>query len=372
MKVFRCDACNACVYFENIQCLACGRPLGFLPGPVRISPLEWQETDGLWMALADRGLYRQCANATNHHVCNWMVPANESNAYCVSCRLDHTIPNLIQPGNLDRWRKLELAKRRVVYSLLELNLPFDVAQEGKIPGLRFSFLSDLPGQFPVLTSHKGGLITINIAEADDDERERRRIILHEPYRTIVGHFRHELGHYYWDRFIANTGLIEPFRRLFGDERLDYATALQAYYNQGPAPDWPSRCVSAYASAHPIEDFAETWAHYLHIIDTTETAAELKLAVHSEEANQDISIANPGLAQAGGGDFTVVEHDWFALTRALNLLNRGMGLPDLYPFLLSQPAIEKMRFVDNIVRSSGAAPKACNSADKMRSETCCSA
>ena len=188
------------------------------------------------------------------------------------------IPDLSWAENLEKWRALEVAKHRLFYTLFQLRLPVETQAESPA-GLSFEFLADVaPSGSSVMTGHSDGVITINLAEADDVERERRRHQMREPYRTLLGHFRHEIGHYYWDRLIANTPHLEEFRRIFGDERRDYGAALQDYYAWGAPSDWSQHFISAYASSHPWEDFAETWAHYFHMIDTLETAHVAGLAV----------------------------------------------------------------------------------------------
>src|SRR5262249_30415694 len=205
--------------------------------------------------------YRLCGNA-EHDVCNWLVPADDAEIFCAACRHNRTIPDLANPENLVHWRKIEFAKHRLFYTLLRLRLPLATRSEDA-NGLAFDFLSNpvggAQGQAPVMTGHSGGLITLNVAEADAPERERQRKTMGEPYRTLLGHFRHEIGHYYWDRLVADSPAIEEFRQLFGDEREDYGAALQRHYADGPAPDWTEHFVTAYASSHPWEDFAETWA-----------------------------------------------------------------------------------------------------------------
>ena len=259
------------------------------------------------------------------------------------------IPDLSVTGNLERWQKLEIAKRRVVYTLMRLGLPLEgVAAENR-PALRFKFIGDVPGQPPQFTGHSNGLITVNIAEADDAERERRRVNLHEPYRTLLGHLRHEVAHFYWDRLIRNSKWIPGFRKLFGDETADYAVALQKYYKEGPPADWQSRHVSAYGSAHPWEDWAETGAHYFHILDMMETAGSFGLRLKPNHPAAGSMTANPQSASSVNTSFEAVIENWFPLTYALNSLNRGMGLPDAYPFALSGPAIDKLKFVHDVVR-----------------------
>jgi hypothetical protein len=348
MKTFYCDACGALVFFENVHCLNCQHALGFLPDVLDLSALE--SHDGRWRALSGtaRGKhYNLCANGREHQTCNWLVPAEDSSPLCVSCRLNDVIPNLNEPLNRERWFKLEQAKRRLVYTLLRLGLPLESAEPNG-PALRFQFLS-ADAASSVTTGHSRGLITLDVAEADDAEREKRRVNLHEPYRTVLGHLRHEVGHYYWDRLIANTPRQTRFRELFGDETRDYGDALQAHYAQGAPADWQTRHVSAYASAHPWEDWAETWAHYLHIVDTLETAAGFGLRLRPRHPKAETMKAEPEAAARPTASFDQLLEQWLPLTYALNSLNRGMGQPDLYPFVLSTPAIEKLRFVHDAVR-----------------------
>jgi hypothetical protein len=354
MKIFYCDHCGNLVFFENVQCLNCQHSLGFLPDVLDLSALE-PSTNDSWRALTstvkDR-LYRQCQNGREHGVCNWLVPVEDTNPLCLACRMNQTIPDLTITGNLERWHKMELAKRRAIYTLLHLGLP--VSGQNNRPALQFDFLADVPGESPVLTGHNNGLITLNIAEANDSEREKRRVSLHEPYRTLLGHFRHEVGHYYWDQLIAGSPRLRPFRELFGDETQDYATALKNYYTHGAPADWQQRHVSEYATAHPWEDWAETWAHYLHIEDTIETAAGFGMKLDPTHPTAKTMTADPEKAMENS--FNSVMKTWMPLTYALNALNRGMGLADLYPFVLSASVIEKMRFIHETIRLNGSAPR----------------
>jgi hypothetical protein len=241
-----------------------------------------------------------------------------------------------------------------MYGLEQLGLSVKSKAEDPDNGLAFQFFSDedTPDDKPALTGHDEGLITVNIAEADDAERERRRVQLHEPYRTLLGHFRHEIGHYYWDRLIRDSSQLEPFRALFGDERIDYAQALKDYYGSGgPPPSWQQSFVSAYATTHPWEDWAETWAHYLHITDTLETAAACGLSLRPQHDNEP-ALDHIALQTADRSvAFDQLIADWFPVTYVLNNLNRGMGLPDAYPFVLSAPAIEKLRFVHDVIAAA---------------------
>jgi hypothetical protein len=351
MKLFQCQNCGQPLYFENTRCERCGLLLGYLPDRETITALKPHHGAGHpqqsgWRALTDAKRYRFCANA-EYDVCNWLIAAASPDAYCAACRHNRMIPDLSLPENLIRWRALEAAKHRLFYTLFQLRLPVETQAESPA-GLAFEFLADVgSANTPIMTGHADGVITINLAEADDAERERRRQQMGELYRTLLGHFRHEIGHYYWDRLVADTPHLAEFRRIFGDERQDYAAALQTYYANGAPTDWSEHFISAYASSHPWEDFAETWAHYFHMIDTLETAHVAGLAV------------SPKLPQSPGAVFDFHPRDtdmkrlveaWLALTFAVNSVNRSMGLHDLYPFVLGPLAVAKLTFVQERIRA----------------------
>lgn len=358
MKTFHCDVCSSLVFFENVSCLTCGTSLGFVPELLNMSSVERAEGDefrALTPAAGHRR-FRACANGRLHGVCNWFLPAEGPEVFCAACRMNEVIPDLSVHGNAGRWQRLELAKRRLVYTLLKLRLPMDAAPNENRPALRFRFLEDEQGR-TYLTGHEDGLITINIAEADDDVREQRRVSLHEPFRTLLGHFRHEVAHYYWERLIARSSWENRFRELFGDETADYAAALEQHYRLGPLPEWSQRTVSAYASSHPWEDWAETTAHYFHIIDTIETAASFGLSLRPDHPAARSMTADVSRGARPDAAFDEVLETWFPLTYALNALNRGMGLPDLYPFVLSPTAIQKLRFVHEVLVAAGEAASA---------------
>jgi hypothetical protein len=340
MKTFHCEHCNHVLFFENTVCVGCGRAIGFAP-----DVLEMRSFDAT---------YRQCANYRDQQVCNWLVPADVADELCRCCALTAVIPDLTTPGHHERWFRLEAAKRRMVYTLLSLHLPVVTRSEDPANGLQFHFKSDegLPPGEAVLTGHDNGIITLNLAEADDAERERRRVQLHEPYRTLLGHFRHEIGHYYWDRLIRDSPHLDAFRALFGDERQDYAEALQAHYAAGEKLSWEQGFISAYATAHPWEDWAETWAHYLHMVDGLETAAACGLKLDPGRADEPALPAAP--ADPGRARFARLQRDWIALTYVMNNLNRSMGLNDAYPFVLSAPALAKLEFVHRIIAGAHAA------------------
>ena len=347
MKVFHCDHCQQLVFFENVSCVKCGHTLAYLPDIEDIASLEPEEGE-MWRS-SDGRTYRLCDNYRKENVCNWAISVETADTLCGSCRVTCVIPDLGVAGNREKWYRLEVAKRRLIYSLLRLKLPFE---SGNDPGrgLQFAFMADSPewGGTKVLTGHNAGRITINIAEADDAERENRRSALHEPYRTLLGHFRHEIGHYYWDRLIGGSDLRGTFRDAFGDERQDYAQALKRHYDQGPPANWQERYVSSYAAVHPWEDWAETWAHYLHITDALETAAASGLWLRPERRDEPSMRPDDGLREARTASFDRLMENWFPLTYVVNNLNRGLGLPDGYPFVLSPPAVAKLRFVHDTI------------------------
>ena len=355
MKVFHCDHCGALVFFENVKCVSCDHALAFLPDQSTIGALEPAE-DGTWRALtsAAKGRkYRLCANYTSYNVCNWALNMEDPEALCAACRLTTMVPDASDPVQHEAWYKLEVAKRRLIYTLMALRLPLNTKREAPVDGLAFELKAQLstPDTEPVMTGHDKGVITINIAEANDATREQVRNQLHEPYRTLLGHFRHEVGHYYWDRLIANSDRLQAYRDLFGDERAGYNEALQKHYDVGPPADWQASFVSSYATSHPWEDWAETWAHYLHMYDALETAAACGLRLKPRRpdeptlhaAAQDLNVTS----------FDAMIDDWFPLTYVLNNLNRGLGQTDAYPFVLSPSSVEKLRFVHETIRMHAA-------------------
>jgi hypothetical protein len=357
MKIFHCDHCRQLVFYENSRCVNCGHTLAYLPERAVIGSLE-QASENLWRSPAgneDGRMYRLCRNYNPANVCNWALVVDEPHALCRSCRLTRVIPDLSRPGHLEAWYRLEVAKRRLIYTLLDLSLPVVSKDVDPAQGLAFEFLADptprVAGAAPVLTGHKDGVITINVAEADDAEREKRRHQMREPYRTLLGHFRHEIGHYYWERLVKDTDWITGFRLRYGDEREDYDQALERYYCQGGPADWPERFVSAYASSHPWEDWAETWAHYLHMTDTLETAVAWGLSLQPRGFDEPALNANLVLCGCRPASFDHMIESWFALTYVLNALNRGLGLQDAYPFILSTAAIDKLRFVHEVVAAA---------------------
>ena len=352
MKLFKCQHCGQLLYFENDLCVKCSHRLGFIPEIMNLSALEVEgdAQQGTWRALAiDNKLYRFCANAS-FGVCNWMVDAGSSDIYCAACKHNRTVPDTGIADNVVAWRKIEVAKHTLFYTLMKLHLPLEEKDENGNLRLCFDFLaSPRHSEGPrVLTGHDNGLITLALEEANDAEREKRRTTMHEPYRTLVGHFRHEVGHYYWDVLVRDGGLIEPFRAVFGDETADYAAALQAYYANGAPPNWQDNFISAYATSHPWEDFAETWAHYLHITGTLATIADSGLVVEADRVKWDLSHDVDARESYADGTIEDIMSDWLVLAGVLNRVNNSMGRDDLYPFTIHPHVVAKLGFIHRVV------------------------
>jgi hypothetical protein len=323
--------------------------LGYVPEFTEISAFEAAGGQD-WRSLhpkADGRLFRQCQNYALENVCNWMIPAESPDTLCPACKLTRTIPNLAIPENPQYWYRLEHAKRRLLYTLDSLGLKTEGRDRDPENGLQFDFLQDTPSGETVLTGHENGLITMNVAEADDATRIKVREEMGEPYRTLLGHFRHEIGHYYFDRLIQGQAWEAPFRALFGDERLDYGAALAAHYRDGAPLDWAESFVSAYATTHPWEDWAETWAHYLLIVDTLDTAVGCGMKLIPDAPNEPTLMDMTPVEDAG---FNRLMKQWFPLTYALNSLNRSLGLEDAYPFTLAPKVIDKLRFVHCVINN----------------------
>ena len=350
MKLFTCDHCQQTLYFENSRCVSCGKALGYCPDTARLHTLGEPASDSpgtyqLALANDESRRYRLCRNAIEHDACNWLVAADSDADYCRSCALSEVIPDLADAANNAAWRRIEAAKRRLLYTLISLRLPVVSRTEQPGTGLAFRFLKGSEDA-PVMTGHDAGVITLNIDEADFAFRENMREKMGEGYRTVLGHLRHEVGHYYWDQLVANSPLLEEFRTRFGDERASYEQALERHYATGAPANWTETFISAYASMHPWEDWAETWAHYLHMSDTLETAKSHGLTLRIPTAEKPERIVTDRLAFF---DFESLIAGWSAVTLALNSLNRSMGMKDAYPFVLTAPVLEKLRFVHDLVR-----------------------
>ena len=330
MKTFHCTHCRNLVFFENVRCLNCGRSLAYLPDRNVMAAIN-EGTDGFWHVderTPTRQPYRLCANYLGQDICNWAIPIGDPESLCQSCRLTRVIPDLTAEGK-DAWFRLEAAKRRLLQSLLSLQLPVSKKTDENPQGVIFEFLKDSAqpngDSNRVLTGHDNGLITINIAEADDVQRERIRQQHKEPYRTLLGHFRHEIGHYYWDRLIQDAGRLRAFRELFGDERANYATALKRHYERGAPAQWEQSFISAYATSHPWEDWAETWAHFLHMTDALDTAGAAGLSLQPLRAGEPAIPALPDSVTLMDAGFDSMIERWLPLTYVMNNLSRGFRI-----------------------------------------------
>ncbi len=357
MKSFDCQFCGQPLYFENTKCHGCGNRTGFLPATCELLTLT--TGSGRLTPLRDETTQVRFCQNVEPASCNWLIPESSTDAFCIACRHNRIVPDLSSHQNIERWRLIEQGKRRLFYSLLRLNLPLTLRSFDD-KGLVWDFLADPqsgPTTSPILTGHMDGVITINIAEADDAERERRRIAMREPYRTLLGHFRHEVGHYYWIMLIernADPSTLNRFRDVFGDERQDYGWALERHYTYGAPQDWQDNWISSYASAHPWEDWAETWAHYLHMVDTLETASAFGVKLMNrtiDKSTETIISFDPHHAS-----LEKLVEGWLPLTFAANSLNRSMGQKDLYPFVMTPVVVSKLAFIHGMIRQASGSPQ----------------
>lgn len=336
MRDFTCPKCGQHLTFENSLCLSCGSGLGYSP-------------DKATLVLADSQEYRRCANFLIAQ-CNWLTESQSvsgADELCASCRLTRTRPNDSDVDGMTRFAVAENAKRRLVAELMELRLPIIDRTQDPLFGLAFDLLSSTDEK--VVTGHEDGVITLDLAESDDVRREQVRVALDEPYRTLLGHFRHETGHAYYHHLVGGWDTRRAqFDSLFGDPGADYQASLDRHYQIGPPADWSDQYVSTYASMHPAEDWAETFAHYLHIRDTLDTAASFGLAP---------AAAAFDLLHLGPSRFDTLIGMWLPLAWSLNMINRSMGRADLYPFVLPHPVLEKMRFVHTVIDSAANAARA---------------
>lgn len=356
MAPYPCPNCKRLLHFEVRVCPSCAFTLGFDPSSDRFLFLgdgatTWRDGDGGPHDVM------VCANNNEHGVCNWLVGTADTTPYCRACRHNRTIPDLTVPSVPDRWAKIEAAKRRMFHTLIKLGLPLETKAEerNRVQGLAFDFLYDPAGeqrgQVQIATGHDGGVITLNLLEADDVERERTRRTMGEPYRTLLGHFRHEVGHHYWSRLIeTDPQRLQTFREVFGDETVDYAQALQDHYGPNSGKIWTDAYVSAYATAHPWEDFAETFAHYLHMVDTLATIGGFDMRMAPFPGPE----GHPGAAVAFDAYHASTEQlvaQMGPYSFALNAVNRSMGQPDLYPFRLSTAITRKIDYVNRLIAAS---------------------
>ena len=336
MRDFNCPNCGQRLAFENSVCLNCRSRLGFSlhdRALLVIAPEEESEHAG----AVDEGEYRLCANL-HAAECNWLVPKGPVARLCTSCALTRTRPNDRDPKAMAAFANAERAKRRLIFELTELKLPIIGRDEDPEFGLAFDLLSSETEK--VFTGHHNGVITLDLAEGDDVHREQLRIAMSEPYRTLLGHFRHEIGHYYFYRLVGGIAdRTAQFIDLFGDPNADYQEALDRHYSQGAPTGWEKDYVSSYATMHAAEDWAETFAHYLHIRDTLDTSASFGIAPAGATFERRV---------LGPSGFDTIIEMWLPLSWALNMVNRSMGRDDLYPFVLPKAVLEKMRFIHTVI------------------------
>ncbi|MGN6422671.1 MAG: zinc-binding metallopeptidase family protein [Asticcacaulis sp.] len=343
MRLFRCDNCGNPIHFDNRVCLNCGFRLGFAPEALGMYALTPHESDpNLWRRVdTPARAYRFCANA-EHDICNWLVPESDAEPWCQACRHNGLVPDPNTEEGLKRWRRINEAQRNLFYAFLRWDLPHPTRKEDPQGGLLFDLKNDeiLPDGSckPALIGHDEGHIVIRAAEADDLTREQQRELMNEPYRTLLGHFRHETGHFIWNKLVRDANKLDGFRAVFGDERADYGEALQRHYDQGPPPGWGASYISFYATTHPWEDFAECFAHVLHIVDTLETAQIYGIAIEQEV----------GLNPYEARDFDCIADAWIPLSVALNAIHHSMGERDLYPFILTPAIRAKLAYVHGLI------------------------
>ncbi len=354
MRDFVCPNCGQHLTFENSVCLSCGSAIGYSSGDMEMKVIA-SGRDSEHGGAVDAAEYRLCANL---HVaeCNWLVRVDSANSgqreLCASCRLTRTRPNDSDAKALAAFAVAEKAKRRLIAELFELKLPVVDRWADPQYGLAFDLLSS---EFDkVFTGHEDGVITLDLAEGDDVHREQLRIAMDEPYRTLLGHFRHEIGHYYYYRLIEQSPEYRSrFGELFGDPDFDYQEALDRHYNQGPPPDWELNYVSSYATMHPAEDWAESFAHYLHARDTLDTSAAFGFAPAGATFER---------RAVGPSGFDRIIEMWLPLAWGLNMVNRSMGRDDLYPFVLPGPVLEKMRFIHTVIGDATSRPATAGQGD----------
>ena len=332
MRQFAC-ACGAPVYFENDLCINCSSALGYDPlSSDMLTLADWG--DGVYRDVLSNE-YRYCANAEQYAVCNWLRRADSTHSLCFACQFNRTVPNQDGPENQRRWLILERAKKRLFYTLAQLNLPLINGWDDPRRGLLLDFIEDARSShaFPetfVTTGYLGGVIPINSLEADEVARTAVAEEMKESYRTVLGHMRHESGHYYWSLLNPDAGLLAEFRSLFGDETAEYGAALDRHYAQGPPAGWAQEFISAYASTHPLEDWAECWGHYLHIYDALDTAW-----AHQLLGRQPVAMSMSERLKA-----------WSRISLMLNELNRSVGRGDAYPFVINEAVAEKLEFIES--------------------------
>jgi len=374
MKTFKCSCKDhQILFFEDSNCSACGRTVGLDDEFDKVEPYDLDEESGQYYKEAQPDIrYQKCDNHANFKTCNGMVNLNtfvpvedKDEVLCFACRFNETIPDLSIVEHIPLWKKMETAKRRALYTLKALSLPLRNISQDPDTGLSFDFTTDrdvndhfvtkLEDSEAVFTGHDCGHITINLAEANDVARSHTKLAMGERYRTLLGHFRHELGHYYFDILIAGSPEKHALcKKYFGDDELDYKKALDKHYKNGPPVDWSETFISEYATMHPYEDWAETWAHYMHIMDTLETAKNFSItgstsgnSVDAEEV-EDLNLPQGAYFFSAQTSITSILDTWVDFAVILNALSRSMGMNDAYPFVLTQPVRTKLSFIHHAI------------------------
>lgn len=340
MKLLICPTpgCSGLLYLEDLRCDSCGAEVAYhaLSGTM-------VAINGSDLHVANR-LWHLCINRDRG--CNWLSDGDSSTGQCFGCRIIRTRPNDADLEALNRLADASQSERRLLVQLNSLGLPVDPYFEDD-GGLGFDLLSSEHQQ--VTTGHENGIVTIDLAETSDAYRERLRVQLGEPYRTMLGHFRHEVGHYYEWVLVEQTGWITECRELFGDERASYSAAIDRHYSNGAPEGWHDSFISEYATMHPWEDFAECFAHYLHITDTLSTAASAGMElVPGRDVLPALPLAVSPRSRYGADDFDALMDDWQWVSAFFNRINRSMGEADLYPFTISQQVADKLRFVHRVL------------------------
>lgn len=355
--------------------MACKRDVGLDDNFDAVEPYDLDEATGEYFKAEEPAIrYQKCDNNAKYQTCNGMVnlntftPVDDSDeVLCFGCRFNETIPDLSVVGHIPLWNKMETAKRRALYTLKALSLPVQNVTQNPKGGLSFDFTTDrdvndhfvskLEGQVAVFTGHDCGHITINLAEADEVARSHTKQAMGERYRTLLGHFRHELGHYYFDVLIAGSpGKHALCKKYFGDDELSYQDALKKHYKDGAPKNWRDNFISEYATMHPYEDWAETWAHYMHIMDTLETAKNFSItgsiAGSKEELEEvgELKLPQDASFFSGQTSITNILDTWMDFAVILNSLNRSMGMNDAYPFVLTQPVRTKLSFIHHAIHN----------------------
>ncbi|PIB26780.1 putative zinc-binding metallopeptidase [Maribacter sp. 4G9] len=346
MKLFQCSNCGNTVVFENNYCVSCGHYLGyssFYNKMVSLKPdfFEWT------LPTLNGGKYKYCANNL-HGTCNWLVPSENPSEFCLACSLNRTIPDLDNPENHSHWKQIEFAKHRLIYQLLRLRLQIISKTDDPAYGLCFDFVSPKSSN-NIKTGHANGVITILISEADSVIREKVKHEMKERYRTLLGHFRHEVGHYFWDILVKNNNdILSKFRKIFGDDTVSYRDSLRNYYVNGPRKNWQNFYISKYASSHAWEDWAETWSHYLHLMDALETAHNFGIRTEPKLEGENKLNFNASFDPYNESDLRTILETGIPLLYTMNSMNRSMGKDDPYPFIISEPVKTKLAFIHNLL------------------------